>query len=164
MGQRQRPVVTVIAAAFAAALVEMLTGAGAVPARAGAVPPVSITMVQGTVVAVHRTSVDIETAPIYPSCTPHGVCPMFVVAGQRIDVRITPGATVDASDGLPVSRQAIALGVWLAAAGRFAPPAGSIPSVRRTFDAVAVDVARTGGTPFPCALSAHAMCPLAPAR
>ena len=115
-------------------------------------------MVQGSVTSIEGDTVDIETPPVYPVCRPGTACPMYIIAGERLSVRLTASTAVDSSDGLPVSRAAIEVGTWLAAAGHFqAEPSTQV--LGRTLEAVLVGVGRVSGSPYPCGTPEYRACP-----
>jgi len=141
MGRRR---LTLPAAVVAGALVAGLAAWAGGPRLAHAATrrpaAAALVMVQGSVVALVAGGAEIETTPIRPVCQPDRACPMYILAPQRIDVRIGTHTPLYSAIGSPVPRSALAVGVSLAAAGTFAPPPALPAAAARAFTAQAVDV------------------------
>lgn len=113
------------------------------PAADGIPAGGSAIMVQGQVIASGGRLIVIETPPMRPVCQPHLACPMFIVGGQRITIRVLEGAAIDAPGGTPFALSAIASGDWVSAAGHFVYPSAYQSATLRAADRLASRSVRT---------------------
>ncbi len=100
-------------------LTVIVQGGGSATGTGGSTPGGgSRAIVEGTVLAVHASTVELRLPTIYPVCKLGQPCPMFLAMGRRVQVDLG-GATFDNTQGMSVATPLLQVGDQLMAAGRW---------------------------------------------